>query len=94
MRLHRLMAPWLHLTGTSCRHFIDLASARLDRPLTLGEALRYRFHWVICRYCRLAGPHYEQILEMTRMHGDKDAPPLRQELRDRFATALDKADGK
>ena len=90
--LHRLMAPWLHLTGTSCRHFIDLASARLDRRLTFGEGLRYRFHWLICRYCRLAGPQYVRLVELTRMHDEVPSAPLSRETLRRFSDALDQTD--
>ena len=87
--IHRLLAPWLHLAGVSCRYFIDLASVRLDRPLTLGEKLRYYFHWIICRYCRLAGSQYAMLINLVRECDEVSAVSLSREALQRFSKALD-----
>lgn len=86
------MAPLLLLFSMSCRHFIDLASARLDRRLTFGEGLRYLFHWLICRTCRRVGVQYASLVEMMRLCDEFDQVSLNQKTLQQFATALDKAE--
>ena len=51
-RSHKLLGPGLHKLQVSCRHFADLSLQSMDRPLTLGEKFRRRFHFVICSVCR------------------------------------------
>ena len=36
----------------SCRHFTELTLVAMDRPLTPGEKVRRRFHFVACSVCR------------------------------------------
>lgn len=50
------MGPLMKMAGLSCRHFAELCSHELDRPLTRGERFRFRFHAMMCRLCRLL-PH-------------------------------------
>jgi hypothetical protein len=49
---HFLMGPFMKMAGLSCRHFAELCSSEMDRPLTRGERFRYRFHAMMCRLCR------------------------------------------
>jgi hypothetical protein len=90
-RLHRLLAPWLNRAGASCRHFIDLASARLDRRLTLSETLRHSSHWLICRYCRQVEPQYARLITLIRSHDYVYAIPPSCDMLKRFSDSLEKA---
>ena len=63
--MYRLMAvmlgPLEKIFGITCRDFTRLASEKLDRPLTSGEARRYWFHGVICSLCRRQEQRMRQI---------------------------------
>ena len=50
--MQRAMAWAMCWLGLSCRSYAVLASRRRDRPLTLGERIRFRMHGLICGLCR------------------------------------------
>lgn len=68
--LYRIMQgmtwPLMKLMGMSCRHFAKLCSERLDRPLTLPEKLRLRFHGLMCHVCRPLPKQFENLRRLTR----------------------------
>lgn len=64
--LSRLEAPLLNLLGMGCRHFAELALARLDRPLSRGERIRYRIHGAMCRLCGGFAQQFEVINELMK----------------------------
>lgn len=45
--------PMMKVLGMSCRHFAELCSLRLDRPLGFWEDVRFRCHGLMCHLCRL-----------------------------------------
>lgn len=51
-RSHKLLGSGMHKLQISCSHFSDLTLQSMDRPLTLGEKLRFRLHFTICSVCR------------------------------------------
>lgn len=55
--------------GMSCRHFAKLSAERLDRPLTTSEALRHRFHSLMCHVCRPLPKQFENLRLLTRCCG-------------------------
>lgn len=61
--------PLMKLMGMSCRHFATLCSERLDRPLTLPEKLRIRFHRLMCHVCRPLPLQFENLRRLTRCCG-------------------------
>ncbi|MDB4673277.1 hypothetical protein OAF27_00550 [Verrucomicrobiales bacterium] len=69
-----IMSPILKLCGLSCRQFAELAAVRLDRPLKLQEALRFRMHRIMCGVCRPLPQQLENLRKLTRCaceHGYK-----------------------
>ncbi|MFM2083116.1 MAG: hypothetical protein RL380_1807 [Verrucomicrobiota bacterium] len=50
--LAAVLGPLEKLLRLDCRSFTRLASAGMDRALTLGERVRYRLHRLICAICR------------------------------------------
>jgi hypothetical protein len=68
-----IMCPVLKLMGMSCRHFANLCSERLDRPLTPSETLRLRFHGLMCHVCRPLPKQFEHLRCLTRCCG-QEAP--------------------
>lgn len=82
---HALTGPVMKLLGLSCRNYAELCSARLDRALTSGEHLRFRFHGLICHLCRPLPRHLEQLRTLTRRaacedpaHCHEDGAPAKQ----------------
>lgn len=63
--LYRLMAvlagPLERVLGITCRDFTQLASEKLDRPLTPGERRRYFLHRLLCDICRRQEKRIQQI---------------------------------
>ncbi|MBV6500255.1 MAG: hypothetical protein CJBNEKGG_02728 [Prosthecobacter sp.] len=88
------MCPALKLMGMSCRHFAKLSSERLDRPLTASEALRLRFHGLMCHVCRPLPRQFENLRRLTRccgQHSHNEAPApaeLPPEAREKIQAAL------
>ena len=46
----------------SCRRATQLASNAMDRPLTRNERIAFRFHLLICAYCR----RFRQQIQIIR----------------------------
>lgn len=63
--MQALMGPFMKLAGLSCRHFAELCSAELDRPLTRGERFRYRCHSMMCRVCRPLPRQFAALSALT-----------------------------
>lgn len=59
--------------GHSCERAAELLSQRCDEPLAWSEALRLRFHLILCNNCR----HAEEQLRAIRsaIHSTFDDPP-------------------
>jgi hypothetical protein len=72
----RVEAPVNRLLGMSCRHFAGLAVARLDRPLSLGERLRYRMHGRLCSLCRGFSGQLQVLAELSRELEEEQAGSL------------------
>ena len=53
---------------TNCKHATELMSQALDRPLTLGERLRLRFHLLMCLGCRRTQAQFRFMHEALRQH--------------------------
>lgn len=75
-RSYRLMqamaAPMMKRLGLSCREFAKLASLRMDRPLTISETVRFRFHAMMCGVCRRLPSQFEamrSVLHRCQTHG-------------------------
>jgi hypothetical protein len=58
MGLAGLCEPLLFM---SCRSFIQLASARYERPLGRAERVRHAMHRAICRICRIQERRMDQL---------------------------------
>jgi len=56
-----MMGPVLGAFGLSCREFAELSSLRMDRSLTVSEALRFRFHSMMCGVCRRLPAQFEAM---------------------------------
>jgi hypothetical protein len=70
-RFYRALAavagPLEKILGITCRDFTWLASAKLDRPLTLMERSRYFLHRIVCSLCRKQERRMQQL---NRLAGD------------------------
>ncbi len=92
--MHKLIGPVLHAFGLSCRRFNELASLRLDVPLTFKERISFTLHRMVCSICR---PMPRQLARLRAWmlatdQADQDNPaPLPQEVTTRIRDALDKA---
>lgn len=71
--MQALMGPFMKMAGLSCRHFAELCSAELDRPLTSGERFRYRFHSMMCRVCRPLPRQFAALSALTHCCEDDSA---------------------
>lgn len=49
---HKLIGPFLHATGLTCRKFTELSVERMDSPLKPLSKLRWILHWLLCDLCR------------------------------------------
>lgn len=69
-RRYRVIAmlerPFTQVAGLTCRNFARLTVARLDRPLTPGEAIRLRLHGAMCQLCREFASQFTLINELIR----------------------------
>ena len=90
-----LMGPILRVLGMSCRDIAELSAARLDRELTLREAVRLRMHTMMCALCRPLPRQFASLRELVRCAHDHeptdpgDGPDLDPEARTRIAAALE-----
>ncbi len=66
-----LFDRWLHL---SCRAFIQVASEKYDRPLSLVERIRQALHRAMCRVCRIQEQHMDQIHTLAKELAHPDEP--------------------
>ncbi|MFM2294940.1 MAG: hypothetical protein RLZZ350_1353 [Verrucomicrobiota bacterium] len=67
-----VMHPLERLLGLGCRTFTRLASARLDRALTLRERIGYALHWLMCSICRQQAARGQCLHELLKLgHGEK-----------------------
>ena len=76
---HFLMGPFMKMAGLSCRHFAELCSSEMDRPLTRGERFRYRFHAMMCRLCRPLPLQFARLGEAVSCC-QMPVPPAREEV--------------
>lgn len=70
--MQAMMAPMMKRFGLSCRAFAELASLRMDRPLTTSESIRFRFHSMMCGVCRRLPSQFEamrDVLHHCEAHG-------------------------
>lgn len=68
-KFHAAMHPitaWAHI---SCRESYQLSAERMDRKLTWRETVRWRFHTLMCSYCR---PLPQQFTDLRTMLGELD----------------------
>lgn len=70
--IHVVMGPMMEWFGLSCRSYAELCSARLDRPLTASERLRFRFHGLMCHLCRPLSKQLEHLRALARCAGCED----------------------
>lgn len=90
-----LMCPLMKLMGLSCRQFAELASARMDCPLTRWQSLRFRFHRAMCGLCRRLPNQLENLRVLTRHACEAEEEPpvdgvaLSPEARQRLREALE-----
>jgi len=59
--MQAMAGPLLKRMRLSCRDFANLASQRLDHPLTASERFRYHFHALLCSVCRRLPEQFELI---------------------------------
>ena len=87
-----LFDPWLHL---SCRSFIQTASQKYERPLSVGEKLRQTLHRIMCGICRVQEWRLDQLralaLEVGRKAGDDTKAELSSEALHRMHAAMVRA---
>ncbi len=57
----------MHKLHLSCSHIADLTLQSMDRPLTLGEKIRYYFHYFICPVCRKFEKQMRSLTELIRV---------------------------
>lgn len=77
-RLYRAIqtieAPLTNLVGLSCRQFARLTVTRLDRPLTVTEALRHRLHGSLCGICSRFASQFALLNDLTQEIEAETAP--------------------
>jgi hypothetical protein len=61
-----LMGLCERLLFMSCRSFIQLTSARYERPLRSAERMRHAMHRAICRICRIQERRMAQLRTLAR----------------------------
>lgn len=83
-----LFDRWLHL---SCRAFIQVASAKFDRPLTRGERVRQAIHRFMCRLCRHQEHHMDQLHVLSRRLGETAADDETFQLSDDARQRIERA---
>ncbi len=95
-RLYRLMAvlagPLERVLGITCRDFTQLASEKLDRPLTPGERRRYFLHRLLCDICRRQERRMQQLNRLAgqslKRAGEDAAVKLADDARARLRECL------
>jgi len=91
-RLYRvfgaILGPVEKALGISCRDFTQLASAKLDQPLSAGEHCRYFLHRLICDICRRQEKRLRQLNRLAsatlKQAGDDAMVKLDDEARERI----------
>lgn len=73
--LQTVEAPLAGLAGLTCREFARLTVARLDRPLTAGEAVRHSLHGTMCRLCNRFAHQFTAINDLARELEAESSPP-------------------
>lgn len=48
----------------NCKRAAELTCAKLDRPLTVGESLQWRFHLLMCAACKEFQRQNEALLRV------------------------------
>lgn len=88
-----LFDRWLHL---SCRAFIQLASAKHERPLRTPERARQAVHRAMCGLCRTQERRMDQLRalarELGRGEGEAEAAELSPAAVARIREAMDEAE--
>ncbi len=90
--VYRLFAavagPLEKILGITCRDFTQLASAKLDQPLSAGERSRYLLHRLLCDICRRQENRMRQLNHLAsatlRQAGDDAMVTLDDEARERI----------
>ncbi len=78
----------------SCKHFSELASKKLDQPLTTWEKFFFRSHYLICLVCRRFFRQMNTIDSAARDRlsdefvNSKDGPKLSEGAKRRIAELL------
>lgn len=83
----------------SCKKAADLTCASLDRRLSLGEMLRWRFHLLMCRACKGFQKQNEALLSLFEKRfrpndtvtGDVEMPRLTPDACERLKRRLGEA---
>jgi hypothetical protein len=71
--MHAVMGPLPRALGMSCRDITTLSAVKLDRKLTLGEAVKLRMHTLMCAVCRPLPRQFANLRELVRHSHDE--PP-------------------
>lgn len=50
----------------NCRELAEQASDHIEKKLTLRQAISYRFHLLLCGYCRKFVRHLETTIEVGK----------------------------
>lgn len=58
----------------NCRQITQLLSEGMDRPLTLTERLRLRFHLLLCSGCANFARQMQVLRNVARRFGERHAP--------------------
>jgi Putative zinc-finger len=84
----------------SCKDTVSLASAALDRELTIGQRVALRVHLLMCPCCTRFHQHLEFLrnaarrLEGQATAGDVEQTNLSPQARDRMQRALEQGSDK
>lgn len=70
--MQAMMWPMLKALGISCKATYTLCSERMDRDLSSGEALRLRFHLMMCGICRHLPAQFRGLRELVRSAEEHD----------------------
>lgn len=92
--MHAVMGPIPRALGMSCRDITTLSAVKLDRKLTLGEAVKLRMHTLMCAVCRPLPRQFANLRELVRHSHDEPpsdldgGPELSAETKARIAASL------
>jgi len=90
--VYRLFAavagPLEKMLGITCRDYTQLASVKLDQPLSVSERRRYFFHRLMCDICRRQEKRLRQLNRLAsatlKQAGDDAMVKLDDEARGRI----------